>query len=765
MGTPTLSRSALTALLLAAIAVAACKSEDPTPPACTLAQLGEACDAPADCCSSNCQNSTCVKPAGECRPEGGGCADQADCCTGACNSVDCVVPGQGVCGELGDACDVPTDCCQANCVGNVCVKPAGQCDPDVGAPCTAKEDCCSGICTDLQCAEPATPGCVTTGPCPAGDAQCCSGECTPTGCYAPTYPTGENPGGGCLTDLDCNSMTCQAGTCVATVCRKATQSCVADSQCCSGRCGFGNECEALPPGAGSTCTTLGEACALAADCCSTNCVGATDGVAKTGTCKPAADCSATGDVCYGEDDCCSGLCEGFTATRPGRCRDAAGGCGLDGYPCSTDSGCCTRSCVDLGTGAKVCQPSPGCRLNGNYCDSTASCCNVNNLVPSSQWIACDPVDHVCDNGGSCNPPGDICGLGVNASQNCCFGKKDVCKYDSAGIPRCFGGCPETGCTEPCPTGWDANDPQCCIQPGEICQFRDQCCGSTPCVPGTDGILRCAETSTCMPQGSICSDAPAPSGSYTPAQGPCCEGTLCRYIDEIGWACAAAQPPPTGCATSGESCGGSNPPCCIGTCNAGTCGADCAPNGTACSGAAQCCSGVCDAGFCRAACLPEAGACTATSDCCAGLACEIPSGATSGTCQGESGPTCAATAQSCVVGVMPCCSASDTCEGGVCTPPPSCAETSQRCTATGNECCAGLQCSGLTVYPEEQVPCSDPSRASAECSCEAPLVCPGLNEACSALVPCCGGEAIYCSDAVGLGCTSTAAGQCTCKPIG
>ena len=28
---------------------------------------------------------------------------------------------------------------------------------------------------------------------------------------------------------------------------------------------------------------------------------------------------------------------------------------------------------------------------------------------------------------------------INASQDCCDGMKDVCKLDSSGIPRCFGG--------------------------------------------------------------------------------------------------------------------------------------------------------------------------------------------------------------------------------------------------------------------------------------------------------------------------------------
>ncbi|HVI75312.1 MAG TPA: hypothetical protein VM683_10060, partial [Anaeromyxobacteraceae bacterium] len=119
-------------------------------------------------------------------------------------------------------------------------------------------------------------------------------------------------------------------------------------------------------------------------------------------------------------------------------------------------------------------------MTGDYCDSTASCCggSPDQINTSGYGVACDPVKHDCTNGQACNPPGNICGaLGSNASQNCCDGKKTVCKLDSSGIARCFGGCPNNNCSTTCPTGYDGANPQCCIEPGQVCQFSDQCCNS------------------------------------------------------------------------------------------------------------------------------------------------------------------------------------------------------------------------------------------------------------------------------------------------
>ena len=632
-------------------------------------------------------------------------------------------------------------------------------------------DCCTpNLCdaTTSKCVVPAGPTCKETGSCTA-DSQCCSDVCGTGGC-APTGKVCEYAGHACTTASDCCSQNCpNAGTpgatCSSVACRQATESCSDDSQCCSLLCGFGGVCDPLPPGStGATCKTLGEACTLGTDCCSTNC--------QSGTCKPSSPCNASGDICVRTEDCCSGICAQSAAGQPGRCEDASGGCGLDGYPCSADSNCCTKQCADLGTGAKVCKMSGGCRMTGNYCDSTASCCGgVNPTDPSlaneygvfcdgpggehpgaPEWDTRSQDDRTCSGGQSCNPPGNICGY--KASQNCCHtgtgSGSQVCRFDSNGIQRCFGGqadpvtCVETPGNPCCTRGWDGADPDCCIQVGDICDFTDQCCGNAPCVKDAQGIPRCAPNS-CLPQGATCSVGGTPS---------CCEGTTCQDIPEVGWACATAIGP---CALEGQTCNGSTP-CCFGACNGGACGSPCANDGATCTTNANCCGGRCDGTHC-VSCMPAEGTCTQTADCCAGLTCDIPAGSTSGTCTGGVvPPTCAQTSQSCLT--LPCCNApTETCDAGVCTPPPVCSENGQLCTSGGGECCAPLGCYTVDSFEQRQT-CTP---GSVNCFCDTDTACAPMDAACSTLVTCCGG---YCATRPpARPARPTDPAQCTCKPVG
>ncbi|HET8542383.1 MAG TPA: hypothetical protein VFL83_21090 [Anaeromyxobacter sp.] len=772
-----LSTLVVSALAVLALATPACKkkSETTTVPACTKAQLDEACSIGADCCSGRCAASgTCV--ASDCGAIGAICGGASDCCQAACSPTlhECVDPGS--CGAaIGESCNVPENCCSGFCEGasgsKVCTSGGGGCHL-LSQTCTGttaadkNASCCSGFCNPSNtCAVPPISGCVDDGGVCNGDSQCCSKVCTAGRCE-PVAGTCLYEGDPCSSDAQCCGRICpNAGTpgatCSSAVCLQLDQPCSpTNNLCCSGVCGFGSKCVPPPAGdTGQTCATLNEACAYAADCCSKNCQGASGGL-KNGTCMPVASCNAFGDVCYRSEDCCSGLCSNEPG-QAGRCDDAPGGCGQDGYPCTSDSGCCTKRCVDLGTGAKACQPSGGCRLNGNYCDTTDACCNVNFPPTSpSQYVECDPVDHVCDNGGSCNPPGDICGLNASASQNCCYGKKDVCKYDMNGIPRCFGGCMTNDCSQgPCPTGWDGNDPQCCIPAGDICQFRDQCCGLAPCVPDAQGVLRCTEPPTqCLPSGARCSTAPPPPQNYTPVQGECCDGSLCRYVGEIGWVCAKEGGSCT--AMPGDACTQTTQ-CCVGFCLGGTC-ESCKPNGATCTSEADCCSSICDAsGICRPPCQPENDACTVTADCCSGLTCVVPPGSTSGTCKGDAGPVCGNTGQACstVAPIVGCCNAADTCTNGVCTAPVQCKEPLQACTAGGNECCTGLSCLALDAV-EGKVACGSQQAVTA-CFCDV-VSCAPMSQPCSTLVPCCTG---FCGDANRQSCTSTNPADCTCWPLG
>jgi hypothetical protein len=442
----------------------------------------------------------------------------------------------------------------------------------------------------------------------------------------------------------------------------------------------------------------------------------------------------------------------------------------DGIPCDNAANCCTRLCVDLGSGTKVCQPAGGCRMTGDYCDKTGSCCGGTNATSpgtaaSAYGVYCDGPgtkqnygapefdsgsknDRTCTGGQSCNPPGNICGgTGtdkVNASQNCCVpgdfngSGKVVCKPDANKIMRCFGAPPAAGTGTACPTGYTGNAP-CCIAADAVCQFRDQCCDGAPCVPDAAGILRCAAPA-CKPRGVLCAGAGDQS---------CCDGLTCTSI-EGAFVCADLTG--SGCTTDGGACS-SNANCCGGTCQGGVCKpAACVTDGGACTTNTDCCGNACNAGTCAALCQPQGQSCTVARDCCVGLDCVIAPGATAGSCQ-QAVATCAGTYEPCATSAD-CCDKTQTCTEGSCWPPaPSCgADISQPC-AQNTDCCSQIchatDVSGLVV------PCS-----GSACFCDS---CQVANQACSDTVGCCTGLA--CKTAAGVTCDATTPG-CTgsCKPI-
>lgn len=447
---------------------------------------------------------------------------------------------------------------------------------EVGLACsqTEGEPCCTGVCgADGRCPEPISQ-------CKASGQSCASG-------------------------LECCTNSCVGGSCSAEQCRDVGGACQSAEECCTQTC-TGGQCATTP---GGTCKVLGQACAGNGDCCSTNC--------QDGICAQAYTCQGTNDVCLQNSDCCTNVCSRNDGTA-GRCVAPPGSCVQDGEPCSNGSNCCSRTCVDLGFGATVCQPVGGCTLTGNFCSVNDDCCGGG--VNPNGTVTCS--SNRCDNGRSCNGVGNICGEGklpdggivkINAPQSCCDGQKDVCKVDSSGVPRCFGGCPTGTCDSTCPSGYTGVEP-CCIASGNTCQFSDQCCGGALCLPGPAGVHTC-QRPNCAPVGAQC----------TPGGGECCSGTECRATSELTYAC---QLP------------------------AGDGGTTCKANGTGCGAAAECCSGICN-GTCQEpmACQPGGGICNSSADCCSGLQCIVPGGATSGTC--EEGSVCSSSGQACSPTVQCC----------------------------------------------------------------------------------------------------------------
>lgn len=493
-------------------------------------------------------------------------------------------------------------------------------DPGPGNGADAGADAGDGGDTDAG-RDPDT-GCAALGEaCGSTTAACCQGACTTDGVCALLNANCSEAGESCQNNNDCCLNRCEGGSCSDQRCVDNGASCGSNGECCTGNCSSGT-CAAIP-GSTTQCGVVGQACGTGGDCCSTNCQG--------GFCTAAYFCRATDDLCYGDDDCCSRICSKNDGSA-GVCIAPSGGCIQDGLPCQSGTNCCTRVCADPGSGATVCLPASGCRMTGNSCIDAQSCCgggtNPNGSVQCEKSVATATYGR-CDNGQSCNPVGNICGatfplvdggtFSVNASQNCCDGQKAVCKLDSAGIPRCYGG----GSTE-CPNGYTGDAP-CCIPAGDVCQFKDQCCNEAPCVADPQGILRCT-VSNCVPLGNAC----------TPGTDDCCVGD-CLSSGEFGNFC---QLPGSG------SDGGTNT-------DGGTA---CKPNGQMCASGADCCSEICENGVCGEpqVCSPEGEVCSSTADCCSGTACVIASGSTSGTCQAS---TCAGPGQTCSA-ASPCCAGTD-----------------------------------------------------------------------------------------------------------
>jgi hypothetical protein len=228
----------------------------------------------------------------------------------------------------------------------------------------------------------------------------------------------------------------------------------------------------------------------------------------------------------------------------------------------------------------------------------------------------DPPIGRCANKQGCQPVGNCCGaLGANCEQACCDGQKDVCRADTNGVSRCFGG----GGT--CPNGYDGMDPACCIAEGQPCQFRDQCCNFNPCIKDDDAGGFVCRAPQCIAAGLACT----PGGVGAAA---CCNGLSCEPDGQGGTICRQPFETPDG----GFPDGGDVTPC--------------LPDQVACTTGSQCCSGFCVAGKCvpPTTCVAIGGTCTGTSECCSGLTCNIPAGQANGTC--ESSGTCSSAGQSC-----------------------------------------------------------------------------------------------------------------------
>jgi hypothetical protein len=433
-------------------------------------------------------------------------------------------------------------------------------------------------------------------------------------------------------------------------------------------------------GTNGSCAPLGSACTNDASCCSgATCDTASKTCAYLGLCRP------TGASCNVATDCCTLTC-------------TAGACGAAckqlSAACAASADCCSGNCA-----AGACAPvvAGGCTTLGNACTSPAGCCSGN-----CQGGACAP------SGGPCLAQGDTCYRASDCCTNVCNQPNGANSAGTCGSIQTMG---SGGCTldgEPC-NGCSGCCSRTCVptstggricQPASGCKLEgDLCVKDTDCCGGGATGLPGANSVTCIPI------AGTTFGACHNATGNQPEGDVCGFMgasicgQNAREDCAGCMSPKYQCCKldSGgvpRCFGGSTMNCPKGYDGTANC---CIAAMQICAFSAECCNGApCVADMngvlrCGSACSMAGGPCRADGDCCAGLVCNVPTGATQGTCgvpqmppapdggAGDGGPNlCSQVGQACST-VQPCCT------GLVCTPPAgtgACAPGEAGCTCYG-----------------------------------------------------------------------------------
>ena len=401
-----------------------------------------------------------------------------------------------------------------------------------------------------------TPGargapCTSNGHSCAVGQECCSGRCeaTPSGqtCVAAKSCAGD--GANCQVAADCCSLGCSAGKCSASVMCGVKGGDCSTSHCCSNRCD-GGRCALA-----GQCRPFGETCQSNNDCCSQRC-------SDDSRCLAGGKCRSEGEMSARARTAATAN----ATTGAAQCSE----CDPVGQACETSDKCCSRACVDDGTGYKSCQYLGGCRPAGELCRQDSECCNFNASqdpkncnAPAANPGICRIIDSQerigrCDNPGQFAPAGELCGPNTN---ECCPGVPEgklYCHDTFFGVERCL----------------------LCKPKGTQCTDDAQCCGGH-CAAGT-----CAGgdggDSSCTADGSTCS---------TPDE--CC-GRICTPDSKGALRCRSECVPVSGACTTDADC-------CTGNCFEGSCGdkqVNCVPLGGACSGPTLCCSQACVAGTCQ-----------------------------------------------------------------------------------------------------------------------------------------------------------------------
>lgn len=364
--------------------------------------VGETCAQASECCSLSCDG-TCQSTGGLCKPAGTACGGNTECCSNDCSGGMCVAAGTG-CATLGEVCT--TEGTDPNCCSRYCVNFSGDGGTDLrcarsstcaarGEICAMNSDCCSGVCLNGLCPTQAQLGQkrFVGEPCSA-DADCASYACAsvdPGGPKVCQFLGGCRPAEEvCTEDWQCcgylelsaNRDMCGTAQPVPGVCaavpgvpglsrcqlqptdKEVGEICESDGNpvhnCCGGadackptitgvsRCLYGG---GFTPDGG--CTTNGEECSIADQCCSKICAPGT--LSDGGVGLLCSGCVATNGACTTSNDCCDKSCLGGVCQPP--TTDAGPVCQPLGSTCAFNTDCCSLSCSVNDGGAGTCVTS------------------------------------------------------------------------------------------------------------------------------------------------------------------------------------------------------------------------------------------------------------------------------------------------------------------------------------------------------------------------------------------------------------------------
>ena len=645
-------------------------------PTTPTAQIGQACQAGADCASGFCADGVCCKSACNgicqtCAAAGNvGTCIPADVATDPRN--DCADQGAPSCGTDGfcdgtGACEkyvAGVACQNAGCTGSMLtfagrcdglgtcnVKPSQSCAPYVCNTTGANVGSCETVCT--------------------ADADCSVGNsCNNGSCGL------KPPGASCAADADCMSTHCAQGVCCSTVCTGTCMSCaVAKNE---------GTCIAVPVGS----DPLGQCADQGAASCLTN--GFCDGAGAcqnypSGTSCGADVCTAgtetAGGRCDGKGTCVAGAlsaCSPYICGTTGDCKtscgttaDCAAGFVCNGTICGKKvNGTTCTAATECGSG--YCEQGVCCNTG---CEATCQSCNLSTATAGTCTnvpVGTDPLNQCTDAGAA--------GCGTNGS---CDGAGKCQLYSSGTV------CLAQSCAVSTLTASSRCDGAGKCVAGSTSPCAPYICGGTACLTTCGGNTDCSSPNVCTamscgkyPIGSACA-ANTDCNSNFCAQGYCCNtacgGTCqsCALTNSIG-TCTnvpSGQDPLAQCTDAGSTSCGNN-----GFCNgAGACQKYAA--GTQC--AAATCTG---STYAPAAVCNGTGACTpATSTSCGAYACDTTNKICKITCtvDGDCTSPNICNAGTCTLAPLGhTCTAAGACASGLCQQGVCCAST---CSGTCASC--------------------------------------------------------------------------------